>query len=255
MPSSINGIGTSFCGYAAPIRWAKPGWMGGGREDHDAVECIVVLFLPLIPMKAVHTFNWSGTQCRIISLKSHGALLAAAMLRNWLMAVFVPATLAIVVCGLAFFMTFSATPRPPSAMSRSSAAIGLAIGSAAFTGALFTWRWLASLHRRSRDLRLVIGPHPLGSSDPATWRQDVLDSVLNDAPTVDPRELITVGQQSLTAGNAPMAMWHARLAAALGDAGGETLTDEILRHPDVVRKLDAFRKKPWLRGEHFPPSR
>ena len=34
-----------------------------------------------------------------------------------------------------------------------------------------------------------------------------------------------------------------------------TLTDEILRDPEVARKLDAFRKKPWLRGEHFPPSR
>src|SRR5262245_10839853 len=100
MPASINGIGTSFCGYAAPIRWEKAGMMGGGTEDHDAMECFVVAFLPLIPMKAVHTFNWSGSQCRMIPLKRSGALLAAAMLRPWLMGIFIVSAFAILISGL-----------------------------------------------------------------------------------------------------------------------------------------------------------
>lgn len=246
MPSTLNGIGSSFCGYAAPIRWAKPGMMGGNTEDHDAMECVVVLFLPLLPIKAVHTFNWAGTRCQTIDLKKNGTLLAAAMFRPWLMALFVASSFGILISGTAL-----AAPQ----RDWLPAAAGLVLSLGVFAGAVFGWRKLKSLHRRSRDLRLVMGPHPLGSSDPATWADDVLDSVLRDAPAQDARELVTAGQQALKAGNAPMAMWHARLAVGLGDAGGETLTDEILRNPEIVRKLDGFRAKPWTRGEHFPAKR
>src|ERR1043166_1141762 len=51
MPFTFNGIGTALSGYSAPIRWSKPSMLGGQRADHDAMECFVVSFLPLLPLR------------------------------------------------------------------------------------------------------------------------------------------------------------------------------------------------------------
>src|ERR1041384_1657514 len=81
MPFTFNGIGTALSGYSAPIRWSKPSMLGGQRADHDAMECFVVFFLPLIPLRTVHTFGWSGNKYRVLPLRRTGRMLLHTYLR------------------------------------------------------------------------------------------------------------------------------------------------------------------------------
>jgi hypothetical protein len=102
-------------------------------------------------------------------------------------------------------------------------------------------RWLRRRDARSRDIRLVIGPHEAGSSDPALWSEDVLANVKPVA--------VSDAQASLQNGKYGRAMMQARIAAARKDPEAERLTDEILAHPEVQAALPALRKAPWRRGE------
>ena len=99
--------------------------------------------------------------------------------------------------------------------------------------------------QRTRDLRRVLGPHELGSSDPATWRPELLNVMAR------PRQLygtdtygaaVPILLEDRRFGSAMMA---ARLTVALEDrAFGEQLTDIILHDPDVGAALQVVRRSP-----------
>ena len=104
--------------------------------------------------------------------------------------------------------------------------------------------------RRSRDLRLVLGRHGLGSSDPAMWAPDAHRALGFDMNAQDTRALLQKSSATLAARDFPNAMLGARLAVAYGaSAEGEALTDRILADPHVRSWLPRLRLKPWLRCE------
>jgi hypothetical protein len=250
VPASVNGVGTAYCGHAAPILWQRPGSFSlTARADHDAVECVTLLFLPLFPLRAYHTFNWSGNECRAIRIKTSGRLLARAYLRPYVLVLLGVSIFLMVVSlaaiGIALFMAEKSAPITPKMM------LGFATPPAGLLLGLFLKRSLDRLYARSRDIRLVIGPHELGSSDPATWTEETLSKAEDAAPGGG----LDAARRALSEGRFGEAMWAARLAVARGQAEGETLTDEILSHAQVASILPDLRKAPWRREELLPRPR
>lgn len=233
MPASFNGIGTAYSGFRAPIFWTAPRFglfRSESRPDHDAIEAFVVLFIPVVPLRAFHTFEWSGEHCRVVPIRMTRALIARAYLRT---ALLVPAGIsftAAIVAIIASFATLS-----PVVIAWTG---GFIAAFAVFLGAL---RGLDRCDRRTRDIRLVLGPHELGSSDPALWPPDVVEK------TVSP-DLAQAGD-ALARADFPHAMAMARLAVARGMPDGERLTGDILGDPRIAAILPALRKAPWKRGE------
>jgi hypothetical protein len=241
MPRSRSGFGTSYHGSGAPIHWEKP--TPFALADHDAVECVVALGFPVFPYEAYHTFLWSSKECRAIRIRRTPSLLLNAMLRPYLLACTIFAggfCILLIVASVALKLAGAA-----SGTLKPSAWMVLAIPLGAFLAGLGILSLLRASFRRSRDVRLVIGPHEGGSSDPASWF---------DCPS----EELLLGQdldsarRALDAGQFARAMFAARVLLARGDARGETLTDEILADSRVRSGLRALRRRPWLRTGVFP---
>ncbi|HUJ28830.1 MAG TPA: hypothetical protein VLW85_22570 [Myxococcales bacterium] len=229
MPFTFNGIGTALSGYSAPIQWKKPS-LFGPKADHDAMECFVVLYLPIIPLRAVHAFNWQGTRYRVLPLRRTFGMILHTYLRP----------LGLLLTGIGIVM-LALGAVGAATEGRQGALAGIAAGAVVGLLGFATLRWLRSRDARTRDVRLVIGPHEAGSSDPALWSKEVLDK-LKPAQIAD-------AQAALQAGRYGQAMIGARIAAAQGDPEGERLTDEILAHPNVQSLLPALRREPWRRAE------
>ncbi|HZT78945.1 MAG TPA: hypothetical protein VFA26_01885 [Gemmataceae bacterium] len=226
MPTTVNGIGTAVCGGGGHVKW-------GGPPDFDAVECFVVLYVPLIPYKAIHTFDWNGNAYRAIPIRWSGALVFRAFLRRWLWLV--------VVLGVICLCVGLFGDREPPTLRL---LLGL-IAVATCAGSGLCWWLLAETDRRNRDLRTVLGKHQLGSSDPATWTDDILSDINDPRQAYNADTFEEAAERLLKEGRFSSAMWAARLCAALEDpARGEELTDEILRDPDVQQALAEVRRNP-----------
>lgn len=231
MPYTINGVGTHWCGNGSPVNWGSGAF--SGTADHDAVECVVFAFLPLIPYKPVHTFNWNGDECRVVPIKWSLMLLIRAWLRPYiLVAVWaIPIVLAI----LLFNDAFEAEP--------------FAVASAIWAVAFGLWFLMLLADRRPRDIRLILGQHNLGSSDPSTWESGTLAEFIGAVEQQGMRIEEMAAREDLLAGRLVDAMWTARLAAGRGEPWGERLTDAVLTDSRVVRVLPELRSRPWERDQ------
>jgi len=139
-----------------------------------------------------------------------------------------------------------------------SVIVGVVLGSIGILlagSALILHFVLAAVDRRADDIRRVLGPHQLGSCDPAVMKQ---------AMNPDPRALYGTDSYAdavpalLDAERYSRAMWAARLSTAWEDpALGEELTDHILRHPGVPEAIEQVRRKPkgWAEFMLSPEER
>ena len=73
MPFTGNGFGTSLCGSRGDVGWGS----------HDGVEWLVAFYMPLVPLKSVHTFDWQGNQYRAIPIAPSFDLTARTFLGRW----------------------------------------------------------------------------------------------------------------------------------------------------------------------------
>jgi hypothetical protein len=227
MPFTINGIGTSICRGRGDVGW-------GGGADCDSVECLVVVFLPVLPFRAVHTFAWDGTQYRFIPIRWSWGLVLRAFLRRW---AFVPLVAAIFMACLSY--------ESWKDMDSSSFMIYAAANVTLAALAPLIWWLLAVTDRRTKSIRRVLGPHDVGSSDPATWNADLLANI-SDPQTLYGTSTYAEGVRAQLAADSPVkAMWAARLATVLEDRHeGERLTDEILMQPGMDEAIERVRKDP-----------
>ncbi len=246
MPRSISGIGTAYCGYAAAVNWNRDGVLST-RADHDAIECVIALFLPLWPRRAFHSFDWNGDVCRAIPIRRTPRLLLRAMLR--------PYTLVLLGCGgwLLFMLAlvvgvdlYSGTSQVHIAPAGRTMAL---FGAASFLLGAASASVIAKLNARDRDIRLVLGRHELGSSDPSMWTDETLAALRPTIELLGAEDESEAAREALRRDDFGRAMYAARLAVARGREDGERITDEILDAPRVREVLSELRRRPWRREE------
>jgi hypothetical protein len=214
MPFMINGCGTT-------VYWAS----GDKRTGcFDAVEWFVIFFAPLIPLKCVHTFNWSGRTYRAVPLRWSWGLVGRSFLGGWRWWLIGLGVLMLLIVGPITLEVAVKGGKNPSGL----------IGGLLFTAAalmvglsgVFAHVVIVVTDARNRRIRKLLGPYQLGNADPA---------LLRDPPDYDPAEMF--GTPSFADAAADLlqddkyedAMWAARLCVALEDrAEGERLTDDVL---------------------------
>jgi hypothetical protein len=244
MPGNISGIGTIYYGHGAAVNWNKPSLRDLiNKPDHDAVNCVIFFFLPLFPLKAYHTFNWSGNTCLIHPIRRSSVLLLRAMLRPYLMGIFAVSILALMA--LAAILIFGTQNKK---ILENIVLFWLIFVAVAFTFVLSLALsiWLNKCNKHSRDIRLLLGPHELGSSDPATWPEEILEKFESEI-TYLRGDKIQLAKTALREGKFSEAMLAARFALGKGDKLGEQVTDLLLHDTRVRDALDEIRKKPWRR--------
>jgi hypothetical protein len=232
-------------GRRGEVVWKKAAFLGGGgRRDYDAYRGFGLIF-PLYLTQAVHCFGW-GEQPNFawaIPLRSDRDFATRALISDWCG----PLCL---LAGLAFL------PLCCSGYSTVLTIIALAVLVLSATALLAVKLTAGS---RDRDIRLILGRHDWGSSDPATWHEDLLEGVVKPQKKFGVPSFEELAEQLLEEGRWAEAMWAARLCAAVEDpTRGERLTDEILEQPKVAKKLARVRGNPRERkaafGESIPLS-
>lgn len=111
-------------------------------------------------------------------------------------------------------------------------------------------------HPRDRMIRLLLGPHTWGSSDPATWHESICSDVV-DPQVLKVDSFAALAQEAIEAEKWGYAMWAARLCVAVENKKvGEALTDEILNDQDVRERLRIVSRNPSKRNGEFgkPPK-
>jgi hypothetical protein len=226
MPYTVNGVGTSFCGASGLVAW-------GGEADCDGVECLVFLYLPVLPYRAVHTFAWQGDQYRQVPIRWSFSLVARAFLRRWVIG----------MLAIGVFLAFAAGITMMSEADRKgAAALGIPAALLLGVGAVLWWGLSASDRRRCA-IRRLLGQHDHGSSDPATWTAALSDSVKSSRELYGTSTYADAVPQLQSRGEFHRAMWAARLSVLKEDAAdGERLTDELLSDPRVLEALDELSR-------------
>src|SRR5438876_7225889 len=164
---------TYLSGRRGEIVWTKPNFLGGGgRRDYDTHEAVGLL-APLMVLDPLHASFWGNQgDGQAIRLNPERGFRLRAFLGDWCMlSLFVSPVAAICFgCLAAFHMVEQ--DRPIDIF------VFLTILFLALPGAsISVLVWLRRSDRRDRDIRLLLGTHTWGSSDPAYWHPDLLEEV------------------------------------------------------------------------------
>lgn len=234
---SVNGFGTAVFTSRGLIKWDS------NMEDGDSVLAVCVMGIPVIPYRAVHTSNWEyaetdrgvpdGFRYRAFPIRWSWGLVAAAFIKQ----------LWIWVCIAAGFFVMLAILGPAGQWGVRLIFAGIAVALIAI--AVPTHMALKRADRRHRDIRLILGRHVLGSSDPAYWSPKIIRHIRGPRETFATDTFAAAARARMAAKDYEPAMYAARLSTALEDRrAGQQLTDEILRQPNVQDALSQLRAEP-----------
>lgn len=228
MPATVNGFGTSICGGRGDIGWGS----------YDGMEWFVAAFMPLIPYKAVHTFDWQGEQYRAIPIRWSWELTVRTFLHRWKWGL----GLLGLILGFIACVDHKGFHVPMFAAGLALVALGVVVGVA-----------LRVADRRNRDIRLVIGPLFVGNCDPVHLPAQALEEMIKPAKLAYGTETFAEAVEGLLKeGRYAQAMWAARVAAAKESAReGEALTDLVLADPGVSEALEVVRRDGRQWGERM----
>lgn len=240
MPMTVNGFGTSVCGGRGDVGWGSC----------DAMEWLTAFYMPLIPIKAVHTFDWNGNQYRMIPIRWSGDLVCRTFFSRWLWGIGGIG----VILGIIFFAELNKRGANPFLLV---AAVGLVLLSV-LIGLVLRWT-----DDRNQRIRRVLGAMTVGSCDPADLPDRLLDEMAGDPRLAYGTETFADAVEPLLQqGSYARAMWAARIATVLEDrAEGEALTNQILDDPDVRDAIEIVRQTPdrWAKvmqssADHQPAA-
>lgn len=230
MPQTVNGVGTAVC--CARGFTQQP---GHPSPDTDAMICVVFFYLPIIPLRAVHTHSWRGSSYIEVPIRWSMDLVFWAFLRRWAIGMVCIAIFLGFACGI----QMTEKGGPPIGLILSTIVLG-ALG----TGALW---FAAQSDRRHREIRALIGGHRLGSSDPAHWTPEIVQNVSVSMELFGTPSDAAAVPVLIEKGDYAKAMFAARLTVAREDpAAGEALTDKILRDPGARAIIDAAPRVSFL---------
>lgn len=223
MPMTVNGFGTSVCGGRGDIGWGA----------YDAMEWLTAFYMPLVPLKAVHTFDWNGSEYRMVPIRWSGDLVLRTFVNRWVWGVGFLGSILLLIAFLEIdkrgvnLLLFTLGPL----------LLLLAVG-----GGLF----LRVSDERNKKIRRVLGGMTIGNCDPAHLTDALLDDMAGEPRLAYGTDTFADAVEPLLEqGSYARAMWAARVCKALeDDAEGEALTDRILNDPDVADALEVVRGKP-----------
>jgi hypothetical protein len=237
---TINGIGTSVCGSRGDVGWGS----------FDGMEWFVFLYMPLIPIKPLHTFDWNGEQYRAIPIRWSLGLLARTFFGRWLWG--------LGCLGIVFLLFAAIGPRDNLFF--------LALGLPLIALAVIISFTLRFSDGRNRAIRRVLGPVcGVGYCDPATLTGKLLEQVAGEPRLMFGTDTYSEAAETLLDdGHFARALLAARLCVAVDNrAEGEALTNQILNDREVVGALLQVKRDSsnWARvmgeqtqEEGLPPS-
>ncbi|MGH7168730.1 MAG: hypothetical protein ACRELG_00435, partial [Gemmataceae bacterium] len=203
-----------------------------GWGSKDAMEWIVFFFMPIIPIKAVHTFEWNGNQYQAIPIKWSFGLMVRTFLGRWLW-------------GLGGLGTLLLVFGVIDILNQRSQGLGLLVAAVPFLGLgilLFVvLRWTDA---RNKAIRRVLGANTIGNCDPAHLPTDTLEKIAGEPRLAHGADTFADAAHAYFRQRCyARAMWAARVCVALEDqAEGESLTDMILEDSDVIAALEEVRR-------------
>ncbi len=232
----------SLAGQRAAVLWNKGGFVGSGRKFcYDAFVCGFGFIIPFQIRELVHVWDLPQTRfgsCKAIRLRPDPAFRRSVVRQNWWgggaivlgIAGFVLAGK--VHLGLGFLLIFAA----------------IALGAVAY--------FQVREGPRHRKIRLLLGPHAWGPSDPATWHKSICKDIVDPQKAFEVKSFAVLAREAIEDGRWGHAMWAARLCAAVEDREiGDDLTDEILEDEEVKERLPYVSRNPHERNDEFgkPP--
>jgi hypothetical protein len=198
MPSSINGIGTGLIP-------ASPKRKNEGRTQFDAIEAGTFAYLPFLPYKAVHVLDMQGFEYRFVPLRLSSRLIVRAFLNRWGNGFLLAGGM---LLGIAACM-FISEKRP---LTANDLVLLTVFGSVFLLGIVFKIAWLL-LTRKDEQIKNLVGPHALGTSDPRDWQAEQADAMT--AAIIEQEglpSLVDVAHRAVKAGDQAQAAFCLRLA-------------------------------------------
>jgi hypothetical protein len=236
--------GMSVAGRRGEVVW-KASFTGVGQQlTYDTCEVRLGLIVPFVLGNVVHLWDIPltriGGPCKAIRLRHDPDFRRRVITSNWigLGATLGCITLFVVALGLFVKLSF-------------------ALAGAAFVGSLLVaglgfWLTRVPGKGRDRDIRLLLGFHEWGTSDPATWAEELVAMIVVPKEAFGLDSFAALVERERAAARWGEAIWAARLCAAVEDqTKGQELTDAILSEPDIVERLRRVRKRPDTRDQEF----
>lgn len=258
MAWSFYGCGTCLVPSRSIVRWRKS-WFA--PPDYDGLECFCLFLMPIVPLRAVHAFDWSLASrewdwqtgqrddtdyCRTLPIRWDIDLIGRAYVRRWSgAALWFGGMFAF---GLLYGMLAGRIP------------VGQALGSfcclfltaLAAAGALLMI-WLTDQPRR--NICRILGPAEDLGGDPATWTDERLDDFGAARQRFGTATFAEAVPRLLATREYAWAMLAARFSLVRDPAGtgaAITATELVLQSPEVRQALALVRANPttWFREMH-----
>lgn len=220
MPHSVNGVGTGL------IKASKERNIDGCIQ-YDAIEALMLFYIPIIPYKAIHVLaiwqaGYEQEKYQAVKLKPSSRLIAKGMLNGW--------GNVLLIFGGGAFLLFSFVTLTMSRPSNIKDYMFLSGMMGLFLIGVFckaAWYFMNNTDERIKD---IIGPHDLGTSDPIDWPDEIARIAIKNLMTeAHGLPLTSIAQQAITERKMSKAMLCVRLAMRGGqNPVAQKLFDQLM---------------------------
>jgi hypothetical protein len=237
--------GMSVAGRRGEVVWKGSLTGIGQHRTYDTWQVRFGLIVPFALGDAVHIWDIPltkiGGPCKAIRLCPDPDFKRRVVTCNWIGLGATLGCIALFLASLGLFVNLKFVP-----------AAAALVGSVVVGGLGFWLTRPAADEARHRAIRLLLGFHEWGASDPATWSEELVAEVVAPKEAFGVESFAALAEKERAAGRWGEAMWAARLCAAVeNEAKGQTLTDAILEEPQVFERLRRVRKRPDTRDQEF----
>ncbi len=229
----------SIAGRRGEVLWKKGSFLTGQglARNYDTFVVGLGFVVPLVLRDLVHVWDFPLTpvgECKAILLQPDPAFKRRVFVCNWFGAVAVALVLL-----------------SPLAFAKVHILLGV-LSIVAAVACIIVAIVCSRQPSRLRDIRLVLGPHTWGSSDPATWNERICMDVVAPRGTFNLESFAEMARKAIDERKWGTAMWAARLSVAVEDVTtGECLTNDILHCAEVSDRLRRIRNRPEQRDREF----
>jgi hypothetical protein len=238
----------SVAGRRGEVVWNASFTGIGQQRTYDTCEVRFGFILPFVLGDAIHIWDIPQTRfggsCKAIRLRPDPNFKRHVLAGSWIGLAAGLGCIALFIVAVGLF-----------------ANLKFVLASIAFAGMVLVgglWFWFAPRptgEGRHRAIRLLLGFHEWGTSDPATWSEELVDEVVDPKEAFGVESFAALAEKERLAGHWGEAMWAARLCTAVENkAKGESLSDAILEDPQVIESLRQVRKRPDTRDKQFGPA-